>query len=168
MNIDEPTEAQPSSENKPLDSSLCFGDDCIPGEAIQSLNFNRRLEGNHIVKSSSAAVTLPEGPRWDYHAETELRGPQDLSHKGICVKAVWQDDGSMNFSFEGALWESERYFVRNIEVFGMSNLEIAYWIPQLTGLVRGVELPGLTLDEELRPFLYAVPLNGLTATGPAQ
>ena len=123
------------------------------------------LPTDHVVKSSSATVTLPEEPRWDYHAETELQAPKDLSHKGICVKAVWEEDGSLSFSFEGTLWEFERSSVRNIEIFGMSNLEIAYWFPQLTGLVRGVEIPGLTLDEKLRPFLYAVPLKGLTATG---
>ena len=71
----------------------------------------------------------------------------------------------MSFSFEGALWEFERSSVKNIEIFGMSNLEVAYWFPQLTGLVRGVEVPGLSLDEEFRPFLYAVPLQGLSAAG---
>ena len=168
MNNDEPTEAQPSYGNQLVESSLCFGADCISGEAIQTLNFNERLEGNHVVKSSSATVTLPEEPRWDYHAETELQGPKDLSHRGICVKAVWEEDGSLSFSFEGTLWEFERSSVRNIEIFGMSNLEIAFWFPQLTGLVRGVEIPGLTLDEELRPFLYAVPLRGIKATGTKQ
>ena len=42
-------------------------------------------------------------------------------------------------------------------------LEKAYWLPLLTGLVSGVSIPGLTLNKELRPFLYAVPLNGLSA-----
>ena len=72
--------------------------------------------------------------------------------KGICAKARGQQNGSWEFSFEGALWEFERTSVKNIEIFGMSNLEIAYWFPQLTGLVRGVEVPGLTLDNELIPF----------------
>ena len=165
MTIDESASAQSPCGNKLVDSSLCFGNDCLSGEAIQSLKFNERLEGNHIVKSSSATVVVPDEVRWDYHAETDLQGPQDLNHKGVCVRAEWQKDGSMNFSFEGYLWEFKRSSVRNIEIFGMSNLEAAYWFPQLTGLVRGVEVPGLSLDEEFRPFLYAVPLQGLTAAG---
>ena len=71
----------------------------------------------------------------------------------------------MEFSIEGAIRELDRASVKNIEIFGMSNAEIAYWFPQLTGLVRGVKVPGLTVDSELRPFLYAVPLEGLTAKG---
>ena len=165
MTIDESASAQSPCGSKSIDSSLCFGNDCFSGEAIQSLKFNERLEGNHIVKSSSATVVLPEEVRWNYHAETDLQGPQDLNHRGVCVRAEWQSDGSMNFSFEGALWEFERSSVKNIEIFGMSNLEVAYWFPQLTGLVRGVEVPGLSLDEEFRPFLYAVPLQGLSAAG---
>ena len=165
MTIDESASAQSPCRSKLIGSSLCFGNDCFSGEAIQSLKFDERLEGNHIVKSSSATVVLPEEVRWNYHAETDLKGPQDLNHRGICVRAEWQKDGSMSFSFEGALWEFERSSVKNIEIFGMSNLEVAYWFPQLTGLVRGVEVPGLSLDEEFRPFLYAVPLQGLSAAG---
>ena len=165
MTIDESASVESPCGNTFVDSRLCFGNDCFSSEAIQSLKFSERLEGNHIVKSSSATVVLPEEMRWSYHAETDLLGPQDLNHRGICVKAEWQEDGSMSFSFEGALWEFERSSVKNIEIFGMSNLEVAYWFPQLTGLVRGVEVPGLSLDEEFRPFLYAVPLQGLSAAG---
>ena len=163
------TENTPAAESlgggDPGSSSLSFGDDFITGEAIQELTFTERLEGSHIVKSSTAVVAPPAEARWDYHAETELNGPKGLFQKGICVKAEGQQDGSWEFSFQGTLWEFGRTSVKNIEIFGMSNLEILYWFPQLTGLVRGVEVPGLTLDEELRAFLYAVPLKGLTAKG---
>ena len=128
------------------------------------MSFNERIEGNHIVNSSSATVNVPAEARWDYHSEAVLQGPNDLFHKGMCVKATSQLDGSKEFSFEGTLWELEQATVKNIEIFGMSHLEIAYWFPQLTGLVRGVKVDGLTLNAELRPFLYAVPLSGLTAT----
>ena len=164
------TTEKPSEADRPVgedlgSSTLSFGDDFIPGDAIQELTFDERLEGNHIVKSSKAVVVPPKEARWDYHAETELQGPKGLMQKGICAKARAQQNGSWEFSFEGTLWEFERTSVKNIEIFGMSNLEIAYWFPQLTGLVRGVEVPGLTLDNDLRPFLYAVPLKGLTAKG---
>lgn len=158
-------EAESLGEGDPGSSSLSFGGDFIPSEAIQELTFTERMEGNHIIKSSTAVVAPPTEARWDYHAETELKGPKGLIQKGICAKAEGQQDGSWKFSFQGALWEFGRTSVKNIEIFGMSNREILYWFPQLTGVVRGVDVPGLTLDEELRAFLYAVPLKGLTAKG---
>ena len=129
------------------------------------MSFNERIEGNHIVNSSSATVNVPAEARWAYHSEAVLQGANDLFHKGMCVKATSQLDGSKEFSFEGTLWELEQATVKNIEIFGMSHLEIAYCFPQVTGLVRGVKVDGLTLNAELRPFLYAVPLSGLTSTG---
>ena len=57
------------------------------------------------------------------------------------------------------------HLIKGFETSGMSNEEIAYWLPLLTGLVRGVEVPGLILDAELRPFIYAVPLQGLSVEG---
>ena len=165
MKTDKMPEAESTSEGAGNLSKLCFGADCFTGEAIQEQTFTERLEGNHIVNSSSAVVVPSSEVRWDYHTEAELRGPKGLSQKGVCVRAAWRDDGSMEFLIEGAIWELGRASVKNIEIFGMSHAEIAYWFPQLTGLVRGVEVPGLTVDMELRPFLYAVPLDGLTAKG---
>lgn len=144
---------------------LCFGSDCFQSDAIRSCKFAKRLEDNHIVASSSAVVTPPVEARWDYHAEAVLLGPEGLKQKGICVKAEPHPDGSIEFSIQGATWEFERSFIKGFETFGMSNEEIAYWLPLLTGLVRGVEIPGLILDDELRPFVYAVPLQGLSAEG---
>ena len=165
MTTDKTPEAESTSEGAVDLSELCFGADCFSGEAIQEQTFSERLEGNHIVKSSSAVVVPPAEIRWDYHSEAKLQGPKGLNQRGVCVRAAWRDDGSMEFSIEGAIWELDRASVKNIEIFGMSNAEIAYWFPQLTGLVRGVKVPGLTVDSELRPFLYAVPLEGLTAKG---
>ena len=149
-------------------SELCFGDDCFPHEAIQKFSFEERLEGNQIVKSSSAVVFPPQEARWDYHADTSFRGPKGLTHGGVCVNAKREDGGFVEFSFEGHAWEFDRTFIRGIETFGMSDLENAYWIPLLTGLVKGVEVPGLTLNQDLRPFLYAIPLKGIVSKGNAK
>ncbi len=165
MTTDKTPTDEPTPERAVDLSELCFSADCFSGEAVKELSFAERLEGNHIVKSSSAVVVPPAEVRWDYHTEAVLRGPKGLSQRGVCVRAARRDDGSMEFLIEGAIWELDRASVKNIEIFGMSNAEIAYWFPQLTGLVRGVEIPGLTVDTELRPFMYAVPLRGLTAKG---
>ena len=146
-------------------SALCFGNVCFPHDTIKKVSFEEHLEGNQIVKSSSAVVFPSEEARWDYHAETALRGPKGLKHGGLCVNAKHQDDGSIEFSFAGHAWEFDHTIIKRIEIFGMCDLETAYWLPLLTGLVRGVEVPGLTLDDQLRPFLYAIPLNGLASEG---
>ena len=165
MTTDKTPTDEPTLEKAVDSSELCFGTDCFSGGSVKELSFEERLEGNRIVKSSSAAVVPSAEVRWDYHTEAVLRGPEGLSQRGVCVRAAWREGGTMEFSIAGAIWELERASVKNIEIFGMSNAEIAYWFPQLTGLVRGVEVPGLTVDTEPRPFLYAVPLRGLTAKG---
>ena len=53
--------------------------------------------------------------------------------------------------------------VKNIEIFGMSKNEIRYWFLRLAG--QDVNITIDNQDDELRPFLYAVPLKGLTANG---
>ena len=144
-------------------TKLFLGRECLPGNVIQSWQINERLDGNHVVKSASAIVHPAEDSRWDYHAETVLEGPQNLTHRGVCVKSECHPEGGMEFSFEGLAWELERSVISTIGMFGMTDLEKAYWIPLLTGLVSGVEIPDLALNKELRPFLYAIPLNGLSA-----
>ena len=144
-------------------TKLFLGQECLLGDVIQNWQINERLEENHVVKSASAIVHPPADSRWDYHAETVFEGPQNLTHRGVCVKSEYHPEGGMEFSFEGLVWELERAVINTIGMFGMTDLEKTYWLPLLTGLVRGVEMPALTLNKELRPFLYAVPLNGLSA-----
>ena len=152
-------------ENFAHQSELWFGNDYFPTETIKELQFEEHMEGNQIIASASAVVFPSSDIKWDYHSRTVLTGPEGLAHTGICVEAERREDGSIKFSFLGNTWDLERSFIKGINVFGMSNLEIAYWLPLLTGFVSRVEMPGLTLNNELRPFLYTVPLKGLTAKG---
>ena len=145
--------------------TLNFGEENFQGDTIQSWSISEHFEENQVVKQVSAIVHPPEESRWDYHAEAELNGPEGLVHRGVCVKAEFHTDGGIEFSFSGLSWEFDHVGVRKINIFGMSDLERAYWLPLLTGLVSGVEIPGLTLNTDLRPFLYAVPLKGLSAKG---
>ena len=165
MTADKTPTADSSATEEADQFSLCFGNDCFPKEAITEFSFKDRFEGNQIVKSSSALVFPPENTRWDYHAKTVFQGPQGLKHGGICANAKRQDNGSIEFSFQGHGWEFDQAIIKGINIFGMPDLEMAYWLPLLTGLVRGVEMPGLTLDDKLRPFLYATPLKGLASSG---
>ena len=165
MTVDKNSEYQFPVEVGLDSSSLSFGADVIRGDAIKELTFTEQMQGNLALKTSTAVVVPPLESRWDYHADTELQGPKGLMQKGKCFKAEQKRDGTLEFSFWGVLSEFEQAKLKNIEIFGMSDPEILYWFTQLTGLVRGVEMPGLTLEKELRPFQYAVPLRGLTANG---
>ena len=161
---DIPHSYTPHTEND-VDKKICFGNDCFTSDAIKDIQATKHIEGNQIVASASAIVAPPVEARWDYHSEAVLTGPEGLMHGGLCATAERRQDGTIEFSFQGPIWEMDRATVRHFEPLGLSAVEIAYWFPLLTGLVRGAEVPGLTLDKELRPFLYAVPLAGLAANG---
>ena len=158
-----------SANNTEIDPFDCvrlrLGEDIFKGKQIHKFEISERLDGNRVVKTSSIVLNPPRDATWDYNSETELEGPQNLGHKGICVKATLNASDEIEMSFEGLMWELDHAIIRDARMFGMSQLEIAYWLTSLTGIVKGVEFPGLQLDEELRPFCYAVPLQGLTVNG---
>ena len=158
-----PNATQPAVD--PAQLKFCFGDDCFRGLTIRKWEFREALEKSQIVKSASALFYPSESARWDYHAETVLEGPQGLRHSGVCIKAKRQSDGGVKVSLEGTPWSFERAIIKNFETFGMSHMEIAYWLPLLTGLAKKVVFPGFAPNNEMRPFLYAVPLMGLTCKG---
>ena len=164
MNSDETFEK--STVSDPIDCvRLRLGDDVFEGKQIHKFEISEFLDGNRVVKTASAVLNPPCEATWDYNSETVLNGPQGLEHKGICVKAIQNTDGEIEMSFVGLMWEFDHATIREARMFGMSPLEIAYWLTSLTGIAKGVEIPDLELDEELRQFFYAVPLKGLTIDG---
>ena len=160
---DRPNSSRASADT--AHSKLSFGDDLLCGTAIRSWRFHERLEESQVVKSASAVVYPHEHSRWDYHAQTVLEGPQGLRHDGFCIRAERQPDGGFKISLEGTPKRFERASVKSFETFGMSNLEVAYWFPLLTGMASKVVISDFSPNSELRPFLYAVPLGGLTCKG---
>ena len=63
------------------------------------------------------------------------------------------------------MWELAQGLVKSVEFFGMSHREMLYWLIRLTDLIGGIRISDLTLDTESRPFLYAVPLKGISSEG---
>ena len=152
--------------NNPIECvQLRLGDDIFKGKQIHKFEISERLDGNRVVKTSSAVLNPPCEATWDYNSESVLNGPKALEHKGICVNAIQNTDHEIEMSFEGLMWELDHATIRGARMFGMSPLEIAYWLTSLTGVAERVEFPDLRLDEELRLFFYAVPLKGLTING---
>lgn len=155
-----------NTESDPIDCvRLRLGEDVFKGKQIHKFEMSEHLDGNRVVKTSSIVLDPPRESTWDYNSETELKGPQNLEHKGICVKATLNSSHEIEMSFEGLMWEFDHATIRDARMFGMSPLEIAYWLTTLTGIATSVEFPDLELDQELRPFLYAVPLKGLIIKG---
>ncbi|MDE2940216.1 MAG: hypothetical protein OXR67_15070 [Chloroflexota bacterium] len=144
--------------------SLCFGVDCFPEGAVQAIQTTRQLQGNHWEDSFSVAVLPPDDFRWDHHAEAKLSKVGDLIESGICIRSGREPGGSIEFLFHGYGWELGQATVTSIEFLRMSRKEAMYWLPLLSGLVSGVNLPGMKFNESRRPFLYAVPLKGLSVT----
>ena len=144
--------------------SLCFGVDCFPDGAVHAIETTKQLQGNHWEDSFSVVVLPPDDFRWDHHAEAKLSGNGDLIEGGVCIRSEQKPDGSIEFLFYGHGWELGQATVTSIEFLSMSRMEAMYWLPLLSGLVSGVNLPGMKLNESRRPFLYAVPLKGLLVT----
>ena len=158
--------AEDSAHNEENDQlTVCFGKDCFPGEAIQSVEATEWMESRHIAKSLTAVVAPPDGFRWDYHAETLCSKGEEIVHKGFCVRSDAEMDGSAEFSLRGYEWELDQVTITGFDSFGMSSEELLNWLPQIEGMLKGAIVPNLILNTELRPFVYAVPLRGLSVEG---
>jgi hypothetical protein len=72
-------------------------------------------------------------------------------------------DGSLELKFRDSSRDLERVPL-NLVSFGMTNKEMMFWIPQFVGWPEP-HVPGLTPDKRLRPFIYAVPIEGLNLDG---
>ena len=147
--------------------ALCFGNDCFPDGMLLSAQLEQTLRGKQIVQTSLVTVAPPLGFVWDYHAHIALNNPDSTLHRGVCLKSELEPTGSIKFSSQDILWEYERIYVNKICFFSTNPLEVAYWTNMLIGIVEGVDIPGLRLNRELRHFIYAVPLSGLSLNGQA-
>lgn len=156
-------DSAPNGGNAQL--KLCFGIDCFPGDAILSVDATDWMEGRHIAKSITAVVAPPDSFRWNYQAETFCSKDGKTIHRGFCVKSNVEMDGSVEMFLRGYEWELDQVTISGFEPFGMSTKEVMYWLPQIDAMVSGVEVPDFAPNMELRPFLYAVPLRGLSVEG---
>ena len=149
-------------------SKLTFGDACFPEQSISLIEFTNRRQGNLGVRSASVHVVPPKELRWDYSAQATLHGNGQLFLTGECVKATENAEGGMDFELRGPFWLLEQTLLHSVETFGMSNKENLYWLVKLADQTQEVVIPDLALDTEMRPFLYAIPLKGLSSSGAGQ
>ena len=162
--VDDQNQSAPSEGTRQLNQPrLCFGDDCLADNAIAGADITFCKDGNLLISTASVRGVPPEDLRWDYRAKTTLFESEELERTGLCVKSTIEAENSMEFTLRGSFWELEQKTVKNIEIFGMSRDEIRYWFLRLVG--QDVNIPGSIPDDELRPFMYAIPLKGLQAIG---
>ena len=144
---------------------LCFGEKCFSSKDIIECQITEVRERSHIYLTASVTLASPNESRWDYRSEASLYENERKVFTGVCVKSQHQQDGHLVLSFHDLSWHLSHMKTGKIAFFGMTSLEIVYWLSHLSGQVSDVQVEGLKLDDKPRPFLYAIPLKGLTAVG---
>ena len=157
--------APPEGTRKLKQPKLCFGNDCLEDSAICSADVCFYKEKNALHSEAKVRGVPSEDLRWDYRATTTLYENEDLMRTGLCVKATVVAGEPMEFTLRGSFWEMEQTTVKNIEFFGMAKDEMRIWLLQLLG--KDVNIPDSIPNDDVRPFIYAVPIKGLKAvSGP--
>ena len=142
-----------------------IGDFQIPQSALGKISLTESLDGNMVITRATITMTPPEGASWDYRkkAQVDIYGVRKLT--GICTKATVDDDESITLELAGIDWMMDHSLITSFGTFGMSDLENLYWFQRIITPEIDVEVEGLTPDPSLRPFMYAVPVKGLIASG---
>ena len=140
-----------------FDTAILYNND------VTAYHSHQQLKGNQVSHSSTVTMIPSSVSRWDYHSEAALYAPMGIKHQGICIKSTQRGKGALEFVLHGLEWESMPN--QGIETFGMLGPESLYWFSKLSGLIHGVAIPELSIDDEIRSFTYSVPLRGLTAKG---
>ena len=142
--------------------SLEFGSEVFRTDQIKSARISFQMD--EFEESRSASVVLAPSPeaRWDYHTEAKLYEGAEVILTGICVGAEPDEAGNLRLTLAGPFWKLERTYLESFETFGMSKRESLYWMIKLTSPDRTPVFHGLELDTAARPFLYTIPLQGLS------
>ena len=144
---------------------LELGDFIFPNEALSEMKLSERLEGNMVVKRATISILPTSGATWDYHQQARVYLGDVLKLTGVCTEATPNEDGSITLDIAGIDWIMRESQITSLATFGMSNLEILYWFQRIITPEIPVEVEGLDLDQSLRPFMYAVPVKGLSSSG---
>ena len=140
-----------------------FGKRLLP--KLASLQIKKHRQRGLWYRTASAVTspdTVREG-RWDYQQDVTIKESGQGLLRGVCLLVKRLPDGSLKLKFRDSSRELERVNL-NLVSFGMTNKEMMFWIPQFVGWPEPV-VPGLTIDRQLRPFIYAVPVEGLNLDG---
>ncbi len=144
---------------------LEIGSECFAGHQIDSAQIHTHEEKHSAFRSASVTLNPPIEGRWDYHAEVRIYEDDELILTGICSEAKIGEGGRLHFKLRGPFWHLERTALQGLGTFGMSNKENFYWAVRLFNPSMDPKVEGLELETRVRPFIFAVPLKNLRASG---
>ena len=141
---------------------LEIGRGIFPEECVKEAQI--RFAGDDSLQSRSAyvLVTPPAELRWDFKEEARLYEDGDIILTGLCTEAKPSEEGALRLTLFGPFWKLKRIFINSLETFGMSNLENLHWLTKLTDPDIETSISGLEINTTARPFMYAIPLRGLS------
>ena len=142
--------------------SLELGSEIFALDQIKEARISFRIEEFSESRSASVLLTVPCKSRWDYHAEAKLFEEKGVILTGICTEAKRDEEGNLRLTLTGPFWKLNRTYLESFETFGFSNKEDLYWLTRLASPTQNPTIEGLELNTSARPFLYAIPLQGLT------
>ena len=160
---DEVFKQVPGSQLMPYRVEL--GDFTFPNEALGQMTLDESLDGNIVVKRATIRISPPAGATWDYHQQARVFIDDTLRLTGVCTRATPNQDGSITLEMAGVDWIMQQSQITSLGTFGMSPREISYWFLRIITPELTVEVEGLDLDQSLRPFMYAIPVKGLSSSG---
>jgi hypothetical protein len=150
-------------ERPVISGEVHFGKCRLPKLAALQVKKHRQRS---LWYRTSSAVIAPEPTRegrWDYQEEVTIKERGQGLLRGSCLVGKRLPDGSLELKFHDSSRELE-HVPLNLVFFGMTNKEMMFWIPQFVGWPEA-HVPDFTPDKRLRPFIYAVPIEGLNLEG---
>ena len=150
-----------TSTKKIKNPRLEIGSETFRGHQIASAHF--QIHENDYSQFRSASITLnpPFEVLWDYREKVRIYESDELILTGVCSKAESNEEGKLHLQLRGPLWRLERTALRGLGTFGMSGRERFHWIAKLVDPDANPTVEGLELDNTLRSFMFAVPLENL-------
>ena len=141
-----------------------LGDVSFPAECTIKVNLSESLEGSVGVRHGEITLHPPNGLLWDYNTEGRVIFNHETRMTGTCNESRWNSDGTISISLSGPTERMKHSVMTSLEFFGMSNLEMIHWLGLLFKPEIVIQIDQLHLDDSRRPFLYAVPIQGLSAS----
>lgn len=153
-----PTEVTEELQNP----RLKIGDTLIPAESIERVKLTVTSDALSSTRQCHILIKNLEGFTWDFRSFFELYEDDDLKFRGICASAEIKSPGNLSIEVRGPTWEMQQTEVRELGFFGMPHLEMVHWTGKIAGPSGGINVLGLELNEERRPFAFAVPIDGIS------
>lgn len=145
--------------------SIQFGNTKLDGSVIIAVMLNKHRKGNHWFRTAKISIStdLMEPYGCNYRAEVRIYEDSQPIFHGRCIQVIHNKQGSLELDCCDSSWDLANTVLPALMLFGMSKREQKFWMPQFAGM-NEPRISNLSLNRELRPFLYAVPLLGIQAS----